>query len=198
MPIFRKTNVSTRLHKMVITSLVINIFHETCTIGFSTHRAINPCQKLSFYEKINCKIVYFSWHRHKIWCLGINLIPANNIFSGYNVNSISESLKLMTMHVYMMSVICTIFQIPYFLPSRFQNWYELQLQQIQQWLEKRPEFSLHAAQVQASRALTDVRNVPSLIFSCSIYTCINIFGFHSSSPPLSLSLSLFLSLVGAS
>jgi hypothetical protein len=39
----------------------------------------------------------------------------------------------------------------------FQNWYELQLQQIQQWLEKRPEFSLHAAQVQASRALTDVR-----------------------------------------
>ena len=32
-----------------------------------------------------------------------------------------------------------------FSPS--QNWYDLQLQQIQQWLEKRPEFSLHAAQV---------------------------------------------------
>ena len=40
--------------------------------------------------------------------------------------------------------------------SYVQNWYELQLQQILQWLEKRPEFSLHAAQVQASKALTDV------------------------------------------
>ena len=45
--------------KMVITPLVINIFFpETCTIGFSTHRAINPCQKLNFYEKL--QMVYFS------------------------------------------------------------------------------------------------------------------------------------------
>ena len=49
--------------KMVITPLVINIFfHETCTIGFSTHRAINPCQKLSFYEKL--QMVRFSMAGH--------------------------------------------------------------------------------------------------------------------------------------
>ena len=48
--------------KMVVTPLVINIFHETCTIGFSTHRAINPCQKLSFYEKL--QMVYFSIAGH--------------------------------------------------------------------------------------------------------------------------------------
>ena len=39
-----------QVHKMFLTSLVINIFHETCTIGFSTHRAINLCHKLNFYE----------------------------------------------------------------------------------------------------------------------------------------------------
>ena len=44
--------------KMVITPIVINIkfFHETCTIGFSTHRAINPC-----YEKF--QVVPFSQSR---------------------------------------------------------------------------------------------------------------------------------------
>ena len=35
-------------------------------------------------------------------------------------------------------------QKPCLLSSLWQNWYELQLQQTQQWLEKRPEFSLHA------------------------------------------------------
>ena len=52
--------------KMVIPSHVINIFHETCTIGFSTHRAINLCQNLmiSCYEKL--QMVYFSIAGHKI------------------------------------------------------------------------------------------------------------------------------------
>ena len=52
MHIFRKTNniIPNWVHKMVITWLVINIFYETYTIGFSTHRAINPCQKLNFYK----------------------------------------------------------------------------------------------------------------------------------------------------
>ena len=76
----------------------------------------------------------------------------------------------------------------------FQNWYELQLQQIQQWLEKRPEFSLHAAQVQASRGLTDVRT-EILMYDCTMY-CTSLSLSLSPSP---VSPSPFsLPLVGAS
>ena len=44
-------NVPTRLHKNGHNSTCDQyFFHKTCTIGFSTHRAINPYQKLNFYE----------------------------------------------------------------------------------------------------------------------------------------------------
>ena len=97
------------------------------------------------------------YSQKKFGGLGPNLIPANiNIF-GYNVNNIISELLIF---VYCIHDVCYLHNLPkfrIFCLLIFQNWYELQLQQIQQWLEKRPEFSLHAAQVQASRALTDVR-----------------------------------------
>ena len=47
-------NIPTRVHKNGHNSACDQylFFHETCTTGFSTHRAINPCQKLNFYKNI--------------------------------------------------------------------------------------------------------------------------------------------------
>ena len=82
-------------------------------------------------------------------------------------------------------------QKPCLLSSLWQNWYELQLQQIQQWLEKRPEFSLHAAQVQASRALTDVRVYITLMHGIvHVPQTLHEFGYYNFSFLLS---SLFFS-----
>ena len=51
MSIFQKTNVPTQAHKNGHNFTCDQyFFHETCTIGFSTHRAINPCQKLKYPE----------------------------------------------------------------------------------------------------------------------------------------------------
>ena len=76
MCIFWKMNIiiiillSTRVHKNGQNSICLwsIFFHETCTIGFRTHRAINPCQKLNFY-KIS-RVVPFLIAGHK-WCLTI-------------------------------------------------------------------------------------------------------------------------------
>ena len=48
---FLKTKVPTQVHKNGHNLACDQyFFHETCTIGFGTHRAINSCQKLKFYE----------------------------------------------------------------------------------------------------------------------------------------------------
>lgn len=47
------------------------------------------------------------------------------------------------------------------------NWYELQLQMINQWLEGRPEYSLHSTQTQSTETLTKV-----CVHGCIVYICI--------------------------
>ena len=50
MRIFRKTNVPTRVHKNGHNSTCDQYFFMKLAPLDSAHRAINPCQKLNFYE----------------------------------------------------------------------------------------------------------------------------------------------------
>ena len=53
MRIFQKMNISTCVYKNGHISVCDQyFFHETCTMGFSTHRAMNPCQKLKIFRVV--------------------------------------------------------------------------------------------------------------------------------------------------
>ena len=59
---------------VTITPLVINILYETCTIVFSTHRAINLCQKLNFFEKSPMVLFLIAGHIYSEGRYGISLL----------------------------------------------------------------------------------------------------------------------------